>query len=97
MRYAARVLSCLVLVAGMTAGCDNPLGPSVPTGATDIEGPNVETAPPAPPNWDPKDVVPQTQQQSQEILQGHLMRTLRELPAGTELDATRYGSAGHNR
>lgn len=30
------------------------------------------------------------------MLMGYLTRTLRELPQGTVLDATRYGSAGHN-
>jgi len=54
------------------------------------------SAPPPPPGWNPKDVVPQSQQQAQDRLKDYLLRTLRELPDGTTLDATRYGSAGHN-
>jgi hypothetical protein len=40
--------------------------------------------------------VPQSQQQAQDTLQDYLTRTLRELRTGALLDATRYGSAGHN-
>lgn len=54
------------------------------------------SAPSPPPGWNPKDVVPQDQQQAQDTLKGYLVRTLCELPDGTTLDATRYGSAGHN-
>ncbi|WP_231744540.1 hypothetical protein [Mycobacterium sp. GA-1199] len=54
------------------------------------------SAPPPPPGWDPKDVVPETQQQAQDTLLNYITRTLHELPRGTVLDATRYGSAGHN-
>lgn len=54
------------------------------------------SAPPPPPGWNPKDVVPQSQQQAQDTLRDYLTRTLRDLPAGVVLDATRYGSAGNN-
>lgn len=90
--------AALVLVVALVGSCsdDRPLGPPVPTGATDIGGSPVTSAPPPPPGWNPKDFVPQSQQQAQDTLVDYLTRTLRELPAGTVLDATRYGSAGHN-
>lgn len=39
-------------------------------------------------------VVPQSQQQTQDTVMSYLKRTLHGLPAGTVIDATRYGSAG---
>jgi len=51
---------------------------------------------PPPPGWNPKDVVPQSQQQAQDTLLDYLNRTLAALPEGSVLDASRYGSAGHN-
>ncbi len=39
-------------------------------------------------------VVPQSQQQAQDTVLDYLKRTLDALPAGTVLDATRYGTAG---
>ena len=95
---ALRCVATLVLLVVVAAGCgdDGQLGPPVPTGATDIGGPPVTSAPPPPPGWNPKDVVPQGQQQAQDTLMDYLTRTLRKLPKGTVLDATRYGSAGHN-
>lgn len=39
-------------------------------------------------------VVPQSQQQAQDTVMSYLKRTLDGLPAGTVIDATRYGSAG---
>lgn len=44
----------------------------------------------------PKDVVPESQQQAQDTVVGLLKKTLSALPAGTVLDATRYGVAGSN-
>ena len=51
----------LVLLVVCVAACqhDAPLGPAVPT---DIGGSPVTSAPPPPPDWNPKDVVPQSQQ-----------------------------------
>jgi hypothetical protein len=40
--------------------------------------------------------VPQTQQQAQDTVVGYLKRTLAGLGDGAVLDASRYGSAGHN-
>lgn len=40
--------------------------------------------------------VPQSQQQVQETVLGHLRGTLAALPSGTVLDATRFAGAGHN-
>ncbi|MDT5253713.1 MAG: hypothetical protein QOH07_2667 [Mycobacterium sp.] len=54
------------------------------------------SAPPPPPGWNPKDVVPQSQQQAQDTPLDYLKRTLAALPQRSVLDATRYGSAGHN-
>lgn len=39
--------------------------------------------------------VPQSQQQAQDTVVGHLRRTLAELPPGTVLDATRFAGTGH--
>lgn len=44
----------------------------------------------------PKDVVPESQQQAQDTIVGLLKKTLAALPAGTVLDATRYGVPGSN-
>ena len=91
-------LCVLLLLVLFVVSChrDQPLGPTVPTGATDIGGPPVTSAPPPPPGWNPKDVVPQSQQQAQDTVLSYLKRTLTGLPNGAVLDATRYGSAGHN-
>lgn len=49
------------------------------------------TSPPPPPDgWNPKVVVPESQQQAQDTVIGYLIRTLRELPTGTVFDRTRY-------
>ena len=91
-------LCVLLLLVVLVAACshDPSLGPTVPTGATDIGGPPVTSAPPPPPGWNPKDVVPQSQRQAQDTLLDYLKRTLAGLTDGAVLDATRYGSAGHN-
>jgi hypothetical protein len=95
-----RSLGGLTVLAALVAGCQHDaapaLGPPTPTGATDIGGPPVTSAPPPPPGWNPKDVVPQSQQQAQDTLLDYLKRTIAALPSGVVLDATRYGSAGHN-
>ncbi len=83
-------------VSVLLAGCsdDGQLGPPTPTGATDIGGPPMTSEPPPPPGWNPKDVVPQSQQQAQDTLAGYLQRTLKALPPGTTLDASRFGGVG---
>ncbi len=48
------------------------------------------SAPPPPPGWKLQPVTPTSQQQAQDTLLGYLRKTLRELPAKTTLDATRY-------
>ena len=53
------------------------------------------SAPPPPPGWKPRPVVPTSQQQAQDTVLGYLKKTLQALPAGTTLDATRY-SGGTN-
>jgi hypothetical protein len=52
------------------------------------------SAPPPPPGWKLQPVIPQSQQQAQDTVVGYLKKTLQGLPAGTMLDATRYGAAG---
>ncbi|MBI3215046.1 MAG: hypothetical protein HYZ38_14560 [Mycobacterium sp.] len=52
------------------------------------------STPPPPAGWVVKDVVPTSQQQAQDTVVGYLKRTLAALPAGTVIDATRYGTAG---
>jgi hypothetical protein len=54
------------------------------------------SAPPPPAGWNPKDAVPQSQQQAQDTVTGYLKRTMESLPPGTVLDASRYAGAGHN-
>ena len=48
-----------------------------------------------PPGWTERPVVPTSQQQAQDTVLGYLKKTLRALPSGTALDATRY-SGGTN-
>lgn len=83
----------VVLVAG--CGHHSRLGPPIPTGATILGGPDMTSAPPPPPGWTERPVVPASQQQAQDTVLGYLKKTLRALPAGTTLDATRY-SGGIN-
>ncbi|WP_299559743.1 hypothetical protein [uncultured Mycolicibacterium sp.] len=97
MKRTKRALTGLTLVLVTAIGCNgNAPGPVTPTGASDIGGPPVTSTPPPPPGWDPQVVVPRSQQQAQDTLREYLLRTLRTLPPGTVLDATRYGSAGRN-
>ena len=57
-----------------------------------INGP-APADPPPPPGWQQHPVIPTSQQQAQDTLLRYLKNTLAELPAGTTLDATRFGSA----
>jgi hypothetical protein len=93
-RRTAAVIAALTVV--LVAGCDGDsrLGPPTPTGATDIGGPTMTSAPPPPPGWNPKDVVPQSQQQAQDTLLGYVQRTLQALPPGVTFDASRFGGVG---
>jgi hypothetical protein len=93
-----RLLFCVCTVVLALSGCGHGgnLGPPTPSGATDIGGPSMTSAPPPPPGWNPKDVVPQSQRQAQDTVLGYLKRTLVALPPGTVIDATRYAGAGHN-
>jgi hypothetical protein len=92
MSAIVAVFSVSVLLAGCSD--DGHLGPATPTGATDIGGQPMTSEPPPPPGWNPKDVVPQSQQQAQDTLAGYLQRTLKALPPGTTLDASRFGGVG---
>jgi hypothetical protein len=86
----------LFVVALLVAcGHHNRLGPPTPTGATILGGPAMTSAPPPPPGWTLHPVIPTSQHQAQDTVLDYLKRTLRELPAGTALDATRY-SGGTN-
>lgn len=51
------------------------------------------SASPPPPGWTSRPVVPTSQQQAQDTILGYLKKTLRALPPGTALDATRYSGA----
>jgi hypothetical protein len=90
----AGVAGLLVMLA---TGCGqhNRLGPTIPTGATILGGPAMTSASPPPPGWTERPVVPTSQQQAQDTVLGYLKKTLRALPPGTALDATRY-SGGTN-
>jgi hypothetical protein len=95
MNRATALLGAIVLSV-MLSGCgsDSKLGPPTPAGATDIGGPTMTSTPPTPPGWNPKDVVPQSQQQAQDTLLGYLQRTVKGLPPGITLDSTRFGGVG---
>jgi hypothetical protein len=53
------------------------------------------SASPPPAGWTQRPVVPTSQQHAQNTIIGYLKKTLRALPPGTALDATRY-SGGTN-
>jgi hypothetical protein len=89
----AAALLMLLLVAG--CGHHSPLDPPTPTGATILGGPAMTSASPPPPGWTSRPVVPISQQHAQDTIIGYLKKTLRALPPGTTLDATRY-SGGTN-
>jgi hypothetical protein len=57
------------------------------------EGPPMTSAPSPPPGFKQQPVIPTSQQQAQDTVLGYWKKTLQELPAGTTLDATRYGGA----
>jgi len=92
-----RARTVAVLIPMLVAGCvhHHRLGPSTPTGATILGGPDVTSASPPPPGWTQRPVVPASQQQAQDAIIGYLKKTLAALPPGTTLDATRY-SGGTN-
>ena len=87
------VAALLMLVLAAGCGRHSPLGPPTPTGATILGGPDVTSASPPPPGWTSRPVVPTSQQQAQDTILGYLKKTLRALPPGTALDATRYSGA----
>jgi hypothetical protein len=89
----AAALLAVLLIAG--CGQHSRLGPATPTGATILGGPDMTSASPPPPGWTERPVVPTSQQQAQDTVIGYLKKTLRALPPGIALDATRY-SGGTN-
>jgi hypothetical protein len=97
-RAAALPLLCAVVATAVVAcghGGGN-LGPTVPSGATEIGGTPMTSAPPPPAGWTPHAVVPASQRQAQDTIVGYLKKTLAALAPGTTLDATRYSGAGSN-
>lgn len=86
----------VAISALMACGHSSNLGPSVPTGATQIGGSPMTSAPPPPAGWQQHAATPTSQQQAQDTIVGYLKKTLAALPPGTTLDATRYGGAGSN-
>lgn len=92
-----RIASAFVITM-LLSGCShgNPLGPPIPTGATVLGGAPMTSGPPPPPGWKLQPVIPTSQQQAQGTVLGYLKKTLQALPAGTTLDASRYGGAGHD-
>jgi hypothetical protein len=96
-RAAKRPLLCAVVVSALVAcGHSGNPGPSVPSGATEIGGTPMTSAPPPPAGWKPHTVPPTSQQEAQDTIVGYLKKTLAALPPGTTLDATRYSGAGSN-
>jgi hypothetical protein len=94
---AVRTGVAALLVAILVAACAHrsPLGPPTPTGATILGGPDKTSAPPPPPGWTLRPAVPVSVQQAQDTIIGYLTKTLRAMPPGTVVDATRY-SGGTN-
>ena len=92
-----RVVAAWLAAVAVLSGCshEGPLEPPVPSGATEIGGPPVTSAPPPPPGWNPKDVIPTSQQQAQDLLVSYLQRPCKR-PPGTFLDSAGYAGAGHN-
>lgn len=88
----AALLAATVALAGCTN--DGRLGPTTPTGATDIGGPTMTSAPPNPPDPNSHAAVPESQEQAQDTLLSYVRRTLQGLPPGITFDATRFGGAG---
>ena len=96
---SSRCVAAWLAVVAVLGGCssnEGSLGPSVPSGATEIGGQPVTSAPPPPQGWNPKDVIPTSQQQAQDTLVGYLKRTLQALPPGAVLDSAGYAGPGHN-
>lgn len=91
-------LAVLLMLCLPVGGCgnDGDLGSPTPSGATDIGGPPMTSQPPPPPGWNPKEVVPQSQQEAQDTIAGYIQRMLDALPEGTAYDTGRYSGGGHN-
>lgn len=74
-----------VPIAACSTPESQPLGPSVPTGATQIPGGPMEQLPvPASPK------VPARQQEAQDTIVGYMQDTINALPEGVTLDGSRY-------
>ena len=92
IRAVARAGASAALLAVLAVGCahHSRLGTQIPTGATILGGPDMTSTSP-PPGWtERRPAVPTSQQQAQDTVLGYLKKTLRALPSGTTLDATRY-------
>lgn len=88
---ASIAAALLVVVSVGACGHESPLGPPIPPGATVLGGgAPVTSAPPPPPGWKLRTIVPSSQQQAQDTVLEYLKKTLRALPPGTTLDATRF-------
>lgn len=84
-----RVITAAAAATLLLAACSTPerepLGPAVPTGATEIPGGPMEPTPIA-----PSPVVPESQRQAQDMINRYLSDTVNAMPEGTTLDGTRY-------
>ncbi|NTY60094.1 hypothetical protein FEG63_11110 [Mycolicibacterium sphagni] len=94
MSRATALLGALALSVILSGCGGGKLEMPTPSGATDIGGPTMTSSPPTPPGWNPKDVVPQSQQQAQDTLLGYLRNTVKGLSPGITFDATRFGGVG---
>lgn len=74
-----------LLLGACSVSPSDSLGPSVPTGATEIPGGPMEPTPIA-----PSPVVPESQRQAQDTINRYLADTVNAMPKGTTLDGTRY-------
>lgn len=82
---AAILMAGLLLISSCRSQSPESLGPSVPSGATEIPGGPMEQTPtPSSPK------IPGSQQEAQDTVNRYLQETIDALPKGSSLDGTRY-------
>jgi hypothetical protein len=96
VRAAARWVAAVGIVGGAVLGCSEspPLGPAVPTGATELEGSPMTSGPPPPPGWHLNEVTPSSEQEAHSSLLTYVKRTIAALPPGTTFDSGAFVGSG---
>lgn len=89
-----RLAMCVTaVIAAALSGCGNVQQEN--SQPTDRAGQSMTSATPGPPpEWKVQEDVPKSQEQAQNTVVGYLMRTLKQLPPGTVIDAGRYLGPG---